>query len=444
MIDIGRFNAQTCSGTTRRSFLRLGASVPMAMGLGGIKESLAAESHRAKTVLFVFLWGAPSHLDTCDPKPDAPAEYRGPFCSINTRTPGVHFTELLPKLAQRSDKYTLIRSHQTTAPGHPDAGTVALTGFEEKPEPVQPNFGSIVARHRGQSGYLPSFFSIARGTVMDGARRIEGYGGGTLGSAFDPFLVGASERGEVEIPALNLLDGLVPGRVNDRRALLKQLDVVPRTLENAKLSEWHRAYQAAYDLLLDPRARNAFDLTREDANTRQRYGQSVFGQSALLARRLVEARVPYIQLNYSRHVEAITPGFEFGWDTHIYNFDLLQDLHCPIFDRAFSALLDDMDDRGLLEDTLVVCMGEFGRTPKINARAARDHWPPCYFSMWSGAGITPGRVIGESDRLGEHPLTEPISPKMVGTTIAELAGIDTQARAEMNVLDGGRVIEGLI
>jgi len=444
MLDIGTFQARTCSGTTRRAFLELGTSASVAMGLGGAREVIAAEPRRAKSVLFVFLWGAPSHLDTCDPKPTAPTEYRGPFCTIPTQTPGVHFTELLPRLARRSNMFTLIRSHTTTAPGHPDAGTVALTGFAENPKPVQPNFGSIVARHRGQSGALPSFVSIARGVVMDGARRIEGYGGSTLGSAWDPFLVGASEQGAVEIPALKLLDGLVPGRVDDRRELMKLLSGASRSLDNSRVTDWSRSYQAAYDLLMNPRARDAFDLTAESPSTRQRYGQSVFGQSSLLARRLVEAGVPYIQLNYSRHVEAISPGFEFGWDTHIYNFDLLQDLHCPVFDRAFSALLDDMQDRGLLDDTLVVCMGEFGRTPKINNRASRDHWPQCYFSMWAGAGITPGRVIGESDRLGEHPLTDRITPAMTGTTIAELAGVNTQARAEMNVLDGGTVIEGLI
>jgi hypothetical protein len=445
MFDVGNFTARTCSGVTRRSFLRLGASLPVALGLGGLESiARAADKRRAKSVLFVFLWGAPSHLDTCDPKPDAPAEYRGPFASIPTRTPGVHLTELLPLIAQRSHLFTLIRSHVTTAPGHPDAGTVALTGFEENPKPVQPNFGAIVAKHRGQNGPLPPFVSLARGVVMDGARRIEGYGGGTLGSIYDPFMVGCSELGEVEIPALQLLDGLVPNRIEDRRKLQQQLDAVPRTLKSAGFDDWNRTYQTAYDLLMQPKARSAFDLTRETPETRAKYGQSVFGQSALLARRLVEADVPYIQLNFSRHVEAITPGFEFGWDTHIYNFDMLQDLHCPIFDRAFSALLDDLHERGLLDSTLVVCMGEFGRTPKINQRAARDHWPPCYFSMWAGAGIEPGRVIGQSDRLGEHPLTDPISPKMVGTTIAELAGIDTQARAEMKVLDGGRSIEGLI
>jgi uncharacterized protein (DUF1501 family) len=240
-----------------------------------------------------------------------------------------------------------------------------------------------------------------------------------------------------------LLDDLNPARISDRQILQSQLDRVPRLLEDKRLDEWLRTYGRAYELLSEPAARAAFDLTQESYATRARYGRSVFGQSALLARRLVEAGVPYVQLNYSRHPEAINPGFEFGWDTHIYNFELLQDQHCPVFDRAFSALLDDLRDRGLDEHTLLVCMGEFGRTPKINHRAARDHWPQCYFSMWSGAGIEGGRVIGESDKLGEHPVTTPITPLMVGTTIAQFAGVDTEARAEMRVLDGGRVIEEL-
>jgi uncharacterized protein (DUF1501 family) len=240
------------------------------------------------------------------------------------------------------------------------------------------------------------------------------------------------------------MDDVNPLRISDRRTLLQKLDAVPRTLESSKFRDWNRTYQQAYGLITDPTARQAFDLTQEADKTRKRYGQSVFGQSALLARRLVEAEVPYIQLNYSRHVEAITPGFEFGWDTHLYNFSLLQDQHCPIFDRAFSAFLDDIYERGLIDDTLIVCMGEFGRTPKINVRAARDHWPQCYFSMWAGAGLQTGRVIGESDKNGEQPITRPITPLMVGTTIAELAGVDSQARAEMRVLDGGRVIDELL
>ena len=442
MLDVGGFPARTCSGLGRRSFLQLASSTLLA--LGAPVGSRASQPAKAKSVIFVFLWGAPSHLDTCDPKPEAPVEYRGPFGVIPTRTPGMYFTELLPQIAGRSDRYSVIRTHTTTAPGHPDAGTVALTGFPELPVPVHPNFGSIVAKFRGNQGTLPPFFSITRGMLADSGRRIEGYGGGRLSSAYDPYMVGASETGEVELPALALLDGLNPLRIQDRRQLVAQLDSAVREVDRHSQRTWTRNMQSAYDLLLEPEARRAFDLTQESDRTRARYGYTSFGQSSLLARRLVEAGVPYVQLNYSRHPEAINPGFEFGWDTHIYNFELLQDQHCPILDRAYSALLDDLYERGLIDDTLVVMMGEFGRTPKINDRASRDHWTQCYFSIWAGGGVQPGRLIGASDRLGAHPVGQPVTPLMVGTTIAHLAGMDTQARAEMDVLAGGTVIDALL
>ena len=424
--------------------LRVAASAPMAFGLGGAGAMAVPTKARAKSVIFCFLWGAPSHLDTCDPKPDAPSEYRGPYGVIPTRTPGVHFTELLPKLAQQSHRFNLLRTHVTSNAAHPPGGTVALTGFEESPGPLQPNFGSILARHRGANKQLPSFVSLARGALMDSSTPIKGFGGGTLGPQYDPFMVGCSERGEVSIPALEILKDLNPLRISDRKTLLAQLDQTPHMLEQAGLQSWERTYQQAYGLLMEPSARAAFDLTQETPATRAKYGRTVFGQSALLARRLVEAGVPYVQLNYSRHPEAITPGFEFGWDTHIYNFELLQDQHCPTFDRGFTALLDDLHERGLIDDTLVVCMGEFGRTPKINNRASRDHWTRCYFSLWAGAGLTEGRVLGASDKLGEDPLSDPITPLMVGTTIMELAGLDAQARAELRVLPEGKVIDGLL
>ena len=275
-------------------------------------------------------------------------------------------------------------------------------------------------------------------------RIVEGYGGGTLGKAVDPFMISCSEHGEAEIPSLKLLTELTPHRIQDRRNLLVALDGAQRELDNARYGAWERMCGRAYSLLTAPEARAAFDLSRESSQTREAYGQTSFGQSCLLARRLVEAGVPYIQVNWSEYVEAITPNCDFGWDTHIYNFELLQDRHCPIFDRAMSALLDDLDQRGLLDTTLVVAMGEFGRTPKINDRAARDHWPRCYSSLWAGAGLPGGRVIGASDSLAQDPVTSPITPLMVGTTIAELGGMDTQARAEMNVLGGGTVIHELV
>jgi uncharacterized protein (DUF1501 family) len=445
MFEVGTFRACTCGGLTRRSFLQIGAYVPLAFGEGGtVGLAKSGESARAQSVLFVFLWGAPSHLDTIDPKPDAPAEYRGPYGTIQTRTSGLRFTELLPQLAQRSHLFTVLRTHTTSESEHVQAATVALTGFKEQPTPVRPNFGSIVGRYRGHSGTLPPFISLARGTLADSVRRVEGQGGGTLSQSADPFLVGCSELGQVEMPALRILEGLTPERIADRHTLLSQLDALPRSLANQGFDDWDEKRKSAYGLLMKPDTFKAFDLSAEKQKTRERYGQSSFGQTCLLARRLVEAGVPYVQVNYSRHPEAITPGYEFGWDTHIYNFELLQDQHCPIFDRAFSALLDDLHGRGLLGRTLVVCMGEFGRTPKINARASRDHWPQCYSSIWAGAGIKEGRVVGESDKRGEAPRSGPVvTPLMVGTTIAELAGVNAEARGAMNVLDGGTVIHEL-
>ncbi len=444
MFDVGSFRAATCRGIGRRSFLKLGAAAPAGLLLGSAGSVEAAHAGPAKSVIFVWLWGAPSHIDTFDPKPDAPTEYRGPFAPISTKQPGVHYSELLPKLAARSDRFSLIRSHVTTQPGHPDAGTVGLTGFEERPEPVQPNFGAIVGRHRGHKGSLPPFVMVGRGIPRDVVRKVDGYGGGKFGKAADPFMVSCSDEGQVEIPSLQLLDGLTPNRISDRNDVRSRLDGTLRQLDRAGFSEWDRSYQRAYGLITSQQARAAFDLTQESRHTRDTYGQTTFGQSCLLARRLVEAGVPYIQVNWSEYVECMTPNCDFGWDTHIYNFELLQDTHCPIFDRAFSALLDDLAARGLSSSTLVVAMGEFGRTPRISNRAARDHWPRCYFSLWSGGGVEPGRVIGASDKYAEDPVTTAITPLMVGTTISELAGMDTQARAEMRVLDGGTVIQELL
>jgi hypothetical protein len=446
MIDLGSFRAATCDGSTRRSFLRMGASLPLALGMGGLGRGDAdvPKHARAKSVVFVFLWGGPSHLDTFDPKPDAPADCRGPLATIGTRTPGVRFTELLPLTAARSDRFTLIRSHVQSSSGHPDGGTVALTGYEERPFPIKPNFGSIVAAHRGHRGQLPPFISLANGMLADSGRMIEGYGAGTLPRANDPFLVACSDRGEVNLPGMRLLEGLTPDKMVDRASLFQRLDGDLRRIGAPAIDRWDESYRSAFELLTNPVARQAFDLTREAPATRDRYGHTTFGQSALLTRRLVVAGVPYIQLNYSRHPEAITPNYEMGWDTHIWNYELLQDHHCPTFDRAYTALLDDLHDRGLLDQTLVVAMGEFGRTPKLNKRASRDHWTRCYFSLWAGAGLTPGRVIGASSRLGEDPVTDPVTPLMVGTTIAELAGIDAATRASMRVLVGGEPIDELL
>ena len=447
MLGFGRFKSADCSGFNRRSFLKASAAVPFAMGadLSLLQAAQEAQKRgRVKSVILLWLWGGPSHIDTIDPKPDAPMEYRGPFGTIPTKTPGMHFSEMLPRMAARTDKFSVIRSMQNSNNAHPGGGNVGLTGFEENAGPIQPNFGAIVAKDRGQQGALPPFFFVGRGIPRDLPTRIVGYGGGTLGKAYDPFLVSASETGEVNIPTLEMLDDINPARIQSRRNLLQQLDNAERSLESAGIEDWHRSHQSAYGLLTDKKARKAFDLTQESQRTRDSYGQTTFGQGCLLARRLAQAGVPYIQVNWSEYVETFSPNCDFGWDTHIYNFELLQDRHCPILDRAFSALLDDLHQRGMLEDTLLVAYGEFGRSPKISKRAAREHWKDCYFSLWAGGGIEPGRCIGESDDKGEFPITRPITPLMAGTTIAELCGVGAKKRAEMKVLDGGSVIHELV
>jgi hypothetical protein len=403
-------------------------------------------------VLLIWLVGGPSHLDLFDPKPNAAAEYRGPFASIPTRIAGLRFSELLPRLAERADRLSVVRTNINYDGGHRPAGSIAWTcgrasdGGENgngKPSGYPPHIGSIVSRGREQ-GDLPSFISLARGPVGDGVGPCLGYGGGVWGPRYDPFIVECSKQGHVSIPDLKLLDELTPARLADRRHLLSELDAIRRQLDQVQLDRWNGLHQQAFQLLQGVDTLQAFDLSRESETTRERYGRTSFGQSCLLGRRLVEAGVPYVQVNWSQYAEVFYPFSDYGWDTHADNFGLLADWHGPLLDRVVSTLLDDLADRGLLQTTLVVCMGEFGRTPRINAIGSRDHWHQCYFSVWAGGGVQPGRVIGESDARGEYPRTTPITPEMVGTTIVELAGVTTQQRAEFRVLEGGRVIDELL
>jgi uncharacterized protein (DUF1501 family) len=448
MISIGQFPTRTCQGVSRRAFLKFGATAPFAAGMvaKGQPPVAPARNGRARSILLVWLGGGPSHLDLFDPKPNAPAEYRGPLATIATKTPGVRFTELVPRLAARNDRYALVRSNVNFDAGHREAGSIALTGASAavKSGIYPPNFGSVVARKRSApAGDLPPFISLARGPIGDGVGPIQGSGGGTWGKGYNPFLVGCSENGELNIPSLRLTEGLTRERLADRQAVLQALDRVRRHAEATTVKTWDQLHEKAYALLASPKTHAALDLSREPESVRAAYGRTSFGQSCLLGRRLVEAGVPYVQVNWSQYVEVYYSFSDYGWDTHADNFGLLVDWHGPLLDRVLSVLLDDLRERGLLETTLLLCMGEFGRTPRINAIGSRDHWHHCYFSIWAGAGVEPGRVIGESDPRGEHPLTDPITPAMVGTTILECAGIGSKERSELRVLDGGRVIHEL-
>jgi hypothetical protein len=446
MLEIGSFLSRNCEGVTRRAFVHAAASAPLALGLLPAPARAAAPAPRARSVLLVWLSGGPSHIDTFDPKPNAPDRYGGPFAPIATRTPGIRFSEILPRLAARSNLFAVIRSSRV-AGGHDLTGLTAGRAFSTDRRGLPPNFGSIVARHRGAS-HLPPFISIFPPGKTTGAQVINsaGQGGGSLGTAYDPYLLFCSAEGRTALPSLKLFRGLTPARLADRQLLREKLDGARRRIDNVPYEAWDRHFESAQALLTTVAAQKAFELSREPGAVRDAYGHTSFGQSLVLGRRLVEAGVPYVQVNWSSGVDGLEEGAGQGWDTHLNNFEELSNFLGPIFDRAFAALLDDLKQRSLLESTLVVALGEFGRTPLINQQGpwgGRDHWPAAGFTLWAGAGVRGGRVVGETDRIGAVPVTEPITSLMIGTTIVELAGVDTQARAELKVLQGGRVIHEL-
>lgn len=448
MLEIGTLAGSSQRVVNRRGLLRISASLPLLFADRTLRSAEPSQARaKAKSVILLWMWGGPSQLDTFDPKPNAASEVRGPFASITTRTTGMRFSELFPRLADRSNMFSVVRSHINHDSAHHIAGSIALCGGKgaNGDNDYDPNFGSIVQRVRRGQSKLPPFISVGSGQPDTAAGKLKAYGGGVWGSAYDPFPVRCTELNGVQLPTLRLLDGLNSERLQDRRTLASKFDRLRRAGEHSELDRWSTNSQRAFRMLTSPQGRLAFDLSRENAKTRGRFGRTQFGQSCLLARRLVEAEVPYVQVNWSKYVENIYDRrTDFGWDTHWLNFEHMADRHGPIFDRAASALLDDLEQRGLLDSTLVVAMGEFGRTPRISANGGRDHWPRCYSSIWAGGGVQAGRVIGESDKTASDPVTQPITPDMVGTTMLELTGIRIEQRAQLRVLPTGRVIDALL
>ena len=438
MIDIGSFPCGTCQGVTSPArFCVRDSPLPSPWRLPGKRPWTAAEPPRAKSILLVWLGGGPSHLDLFDPKPKAPAEYRGPFATIATRTPGVRFTELLPKLADRSHKYSLIRSNVNFNGGHREAGSIALTGTTAATSVYPPNFGSIVARQRGHDS-LPRFISLARGPIGDGVGPIQGSGGGTWGRGHDPFLIGCTEKGQLEIPSLKLASGLSPGRLEDRRYLLRRARPDPARWRipaitrsgttcgsepsrcSRRLKEWRRSTCRA------SRPRRA-KLTVRRRSARAACWAAAWSRPACRTSRSTGAGTSRCITRSPTTAGTRTPTTSACWPSGT--------ARCST--GCFRRSSTTWKQRGLLETTLVVCMGEFGRTPRINEIGSRDHWHQCYFSLWAGAGVQPGRTIGESDARGEHPATDPITPAMVGTTMLEQSGISSATRAELRRARGG-------
>jgi uncharacterized protein (DUF1501 family) len=418
---------------SRRDLLRAGALGAAGLALPDLLRARDGRPGRrppADSCILVFLWGAPSQFETFDPKPEAPDGIRGDFGVRRTRLPGVLFGEHLPRLAARNHAFSLLRTCAQSSTHHQSAAYEALTGYPPSRDAValtatpadHPNLGSVVARFAPGRSALPRFVQLPQ-LASDVGNLTPGQFAGFLGRRYDPLAVlkdpsaPGFDSAELSLPA-----DVPAERLDDRRALLRLVDARAKALERSAGARALDAYQErAVKLLTGPAVKRAFDLTREPAALRERYGRDTLGQSCLLARRLVEAGVKLVTV--CSGFNGKTP--QDAWDTHKDNFRQLRDKLLPPLDRAVSALLDDLAQRGLSERTLLVVMGEFGRTPKINKDAGRDHWHHCYSVLLSGGGVKPGVVVGQSDRHGAYPLRGRVCrPADLCATVYHCLGID--------------------
>lgn len=396
---------------------------------------------RAHNVILIFLQSAPSHIDLWDPKPDALPEIRGEFRPIATRAPGMYLGEALPLLAQQADKFTLIRSLGVKPRGlanHGAAIYMLMTGYDPSnfsptglavpPSPQDPPaVGSVVARFQPARRGTPSFVSIG-GPIREGSVTNVGHYAGLLGGAYNPLQMYEDPTGPLRLEAFSLPADMTLGRLQARLDLRGVM--APAGTVGGR--DFDTYYEQAFSLIESGRTTSAFRLDRESQPLRERFGMTKFGQSLLLARRLVEAGVRFVQVNWPAGSDSEPEaGPDGSWDTHRNNFPMLRNWRCPVFDRSLSALLADLFDRGLLDSTLVIAVGEFGRSPKIGAPTTnnvgpggRDHWPECYSCLIAGGGVRPGQVYGASDRNGAYPNQSPVHPYELLSTIYHAVGID--------------------
>jgi uncharacterized protein (DUF1501 family) len=455
MLLLGRQTTRSCQTLDRRAFLQVGGSSVLGLSLADLLRAGNPTGHNpgsAKAVILLWLWGGPSQLDTFDPKPHASLDYRGPFSTIPTKVAGLRFCELFPQLAGHTDKLAVLRTLTTQSNDHGIAGTIGLTGsaaggtgLDGKPlqGSPRPALGSIVAKAtRSRAGLHP--FLVVGGKLHQGKKAIIGEGGGPLGAAFDPFRLEYDPTAGTKIPALQLPKELTPERLTDRQSLLAAMSQAERRTESLAATGALDDYRSrALAMLTSPALATLFDLAREPASLADRYGRTRFGQSCLLARRLVEGGIPFVQVNWSDQVEAEEDSGDGGWDHHYRNFQIMQDRHAMWLDQSMSALLADLHDRGLLASTLVLAVGEFGRSPKINDKAGREHWPGCYSALAAGGGVAGGRVIGTSDARAEKPLDTPLTPADLNATVLHLIGMTSEQVTGLGLTPAGRVIEEL-
>jgi len=442
MLDLTLLNGSAnCEGLSRRNFLQVGSLAFGGLSMAGWAQQQARGDGAAKSprkaVIQIWQAGGPSHLDMYDLKPAAPAEYRGEFRPITTNVGGLVIGEYLPRQSQVMDKFSVVRSVTHTNAGHGMASQWMLTGWQptiEVNNNIFPACGSIVSALKGANDPgLPGYVNLPRAIGLGKAAY--------LGASHNPF----SPDDDPNNAGFRVRNLKLPGRVDvarleNRRSLLGKVDTVRRDLDAAgDLAQIDKFYAQGLEMVTNDKAMKAFDIQAEPAALRDQYGRNDLGQSCLLARRLVEAGVTYITIQAGG-----------GWDTHGDNFNQLKNNLLPKYDQAFAALVQDLSSRGLMDDVLVMAFGEFGRTPRINGGAGRDHWPGAMSCVFAGGGLKMGQMIGETDSKAEYPINKPYSPGCVLSTMYHVVGVDyqhlfyDQARRPMAVLAEGRPISELI
>ena len=429
----GQGKAHTCDGMTRRDVLQVGALGAVGLTL---PQYMAAQANGAvkdknddRACIMIFNLGAPSQLDTFDMKPDAPAEVRGPFKPIKTASPEIQISEILPGHAKVADKFSLVRScYHTSAAVHDAGWQMMQTGRQFAGGVNSPHAGAVMSYLRGRKTDLPPFVVLPEIMGRGGGNLPNGQAGGFLGKAHDPFaLMADPSKPNFQVPDLLPPDDIGTARLNRRR---RMRDVVDQTVKNFEATEnaqlLDQNFQAAFRLMTSTQARDAFDLSKEPKKVRERYGMTRFGQCCLLARRLIEAGVRFVTIN-----TFLTVFDEITWDIHgskpFTSIEGMKNIVAPLYDQGYSALIEDLDQRGLLDSTMVCNLAEFGRTPRVNPAGGRDHWPQCFTCGFAGGGVQGGRVVGASDPIGGVPVDRPAGPGEVVATIFRSLGFNLEA-----------------
>jgi hypothetical protein len=420
-----------CDGLSRRDFLHAGALATLGLTLPGyfeMKANGAVDPKKDVNCIFIFLVGGPSQLDTFDMKPDAPSEIRGPYRPIKTNSPDIQISEIFPNLANHADKFSLIRTLHHKAAGVHDTGHQMMqTGRLFQNGMEHPNAGCVLGYLKGAKNGMPAHVLMPRPIGPTGGNMPHGQSAGYLGKSYDPFILNEEpQKADFRVPDLLPPDYIGNVRIDRRQKLREIVDASVGALEtNADARLLDENFQQAYTLMSSAAAREAFDLSGEAAPLREAYGMNKFGQSCLLSRRLLERGVRFCTINMFE-----TVFNEITWDIHgsapFSPIECYRDLVGPMLDHGLSTLLEDLKQRGMLDNTLVVAMGEFGRTPKVNPAGGRDHWPQVWSILMAGGGIQGGRVVGKTDELGAYPVDRPVTPAEVVATAFHCLGIDLE------------------